>query len=137
MMTQEERDAQDAIARQAYINALPAKLAEYRYQKETGGITYNGIVTFGGDGITIPTDRDSRANMTGAYIKAKDNPDYTVDWKLPSGFVPLTASEIIAIADAVEAHVKDCFTAEAQVLQNIDNYTTIEEVKEAFDNAVS
>ena len=128
-MTQAERDAEDARAAQAVIDALPKYLAQYRYQIETGGITYNGM--------TIPTDRDSRNNMMGAYIKAKDNPNYTVDWKLPSGFVPLTASEIIAIADAVEAHVKDCFTAEAVVLANIDNYTTIAEVKQAFDNAVN
>lgn len=46
----------------------------------------------------------------------------------------LGAAQVIAISDAVQAHVSDCFARQAQVEANIASgaITTIHEVDEAF-----
>ena len=93
-----------------------AKIAEARWRAETGGITLNGT--------EIATDRESQALLTGAVLKAKDDPAYSVRWKARNGWVGLDAAKIIAIADAVRDHVQACFDKE-EVLQNqIDAVTT-------------
>lgn len=110
------------------INAelLPA-LTNYRYGKEIGGLSLNGV--------TIQTDRESRPNLIAAKITAASDPEYTIVWKTDSGFVPLNAQEITAVADAVRAHVENCFKAELAVTVDISNYATQQEVFDAFDQA--
>lgn len=102
-------------------------LADVRYQKEVGGIDINGTI--------IQTDRDSRSNLMGARILAKEDANYSVVWKTDTGFVSLGAANIIGIADAVGVHVRRCFAAESYVAQVIDDYTTREEIEEAFNDA--
>jgi len=106
---------------------LLPELAAYRYEIETGGITVNGI--------TIQTDRQARADITAARIKASEDSTYTTKWKTPDGFVTLDASTILTIADAVHNHVQSAFDAEATVEDEIDNgtLTTLSEVKARFD----
>lgn len=81
-----------------------AQLAAYRYEQETGGITVSGV--------PVDTGRDSQSLMTAARIIAKEDANYTVNWKGESGFVTLNAAAIIAIADAVRGHVQSCFDNE-------------------------
>jgi hypothetical protein len=95
--------AVDASQRQA---AIAAK----RYEIETGGIAVNGII--------IPTDRDTQMKMMAARIRAKEDAAYTVNWKTPAGFVPLNSNSVIAIADAMAAHVQACFDHEAALLDD-------------------
>lgn len=61
--------------------------------------------------LKVPTDAATQGVLTAAYVKAKANPNYTVPkWKIGVGvYVELTASQIIAIGDAAEAHVQQCF----------------------------
>mgnify|MGYP000199153969 CR=1 FL=1 len=113
----------DQAREQAIIDHLPA----YRYQKETGGITVNGV--------QIQTDRESRAILTGAYVRAKEDNLYTVRWKTPAGFVTLNAAQIIAISDAVADHVQKCYAAEADVYSDILSMTSKEDVETAFDQS--
>jgi hypothetical protein len=70
-----------------------------------------------------------------ARIIAKEDAGYTVNWKLPSGFVTLDAATIIALADAMRAHVQKCFDAEESVLATVNEYLTVQEIQEAFDAA--
>lgn len=92
--------------------ALIAYAADKRWQIEVGGISIGGI--------DVATDDRSKTMIMGARIKADSNPAFSTRWKTQAGFAVLTAGEIIAISDAVLAHVDACFTAEATVLAAIE-----------------
>jgi hypothetical protein len=86
-----------------------------RFSIETGGIVV--------DGKSIMTDRGSQSLISGAYNYVKENPDATVKFKTSSGFVELTAPQMITIANAVAAHVQASFAAEAEVHDQINDGT--------------
>jgi hypothetical protein len=81
------------------------------------------------NGIEVATDRESQALLMGAVLAAQDNPEYVVNWKAKNGWFQLDAATLIAIADAVRAHVQACFDKE-EVLQNqVDAATTVAELE--------
>lgn len=86
---------------------LNAYAASKRYAVETGGIVVNGV--------HIATDRASQSMITGAYNYVQANPEVTVKFKTAAGFVELTASQMVAVANAVGAHVQASFAAEGEV----------------------
>ena len=94
-----------------------SELAASRWHAETSGV--NGI----------RTDRESQSMITGAALKAMQDSEYTCKWKTEGGFVELTAVQILAIADAVRAHVQGCFDREAELLALVDAATTPEELE--------
>jgi hypothetical protein len=103
--------------------AQDAKLSEIaatRYEVEIGGITINDM--------KIATDRESRSLLTGAMLTATLDVDYTCQWKTAGGFVTLDAATILAVAQAVRAHVQACFDKEAELTAMIEAATTIAEV---------
>lgn len=94
-----------------YRAPLTVDLAAYatsrRYTVEVGGMRF--------DGLRYRTDREvGQAKIARAELKALANPAYTIpDFKTVDGFVSLSNAEIIALADALDAHVQACFSAEA------------------------
>ena len=69
------------------------------------------------EGMAIATDDVSQQRLTAAALAALLDPDLVLQWKLPDGrFIPLQAAQVIAIAQAVRAHVQACFDHEAQLL---------------------
>lgn len=93
-----------------------AEIAAARYNAEIAGVTINGV--------SIKTDRESQGLITGAALKALQDNTYTCKWKGIDGFVELTAPQIIAIADAVRAHVQSCFDHEAELVPLIESAET-------------
>lgn len=93
-------------------------LAARRYQAETGGTTLGGT--------PIATDRTTQGKVTAAYVKASADSNYTIAaWKGTDGtFSPLDAATIMAIADAIEAHIQACFAREATLSGQITAATT-------------
>lgn len=109
----------------------PADLAAYaaqcRWQKETGGIVVGGM--------PIATDDRSKMMITGARLKADADAGFTTQWKAGAAvFVTIDAATIIAISDAVLAHVSACFAIEASVISDIGTgaITTTVEIDAAF-----
>lgn len=98
-------------------------LAQWRWEKETGGITLGE--TF------IYTDRETQAKLTSAYIKAQANSEFTIDnWKFGANqFLTLDAQTIITIGDAIVAHVQACFDEEALYSSQVAEAETVEEVE--------
>lgn len=83
-----------------------AALAARRWQAETGGIVFMGM--------SIKTDEDTQRKITGAYVQATRDSGFVVKWKVAPGvFIDLDAAAIIAIGDAVTAHIQACFANEA------------------------
>ncbi len=97
-----------------------AELAASRYSEEVGGIVV--------DGVTIATDRESQAMITGAYVSLKQGLMQSVNWKGDDGWVTATLTEIEPIAQAVGHHIQACFTKESQLAAQVAAAETIEAV---------
>lgn len=89
------------------------QIATERYNREGVGITVDGSV--------FDTTRDGQALIAGAAVSAILDPTYTCNWKTGSGFVELTASQLIGIATAVRAHVQACFDRELTLLRALES----------------
>ena len=100
--------------------AFIAHVADLRYQHETSGVSLFGSM--------IKTDRESQATITGAWVKAKEDPTTTINWKAENGFTVLDAPTIIAAGDAVFGHVQACFTKEASLLEAAERATAVEDL---------
>ena len=98
-----------------------AEIAAARWEAEIAGVEAGGM--------TIKTDRESQALITGAALKAMQDEEYSCRWKTESGFVELTALQISAVADAVRTHVQGCFNREAELLPLIEAATSPEELE--------
>lgn len=98
-----------------------SEIAAARWAAETAGIDVNGF--------TVRTDRESQALITGAALKAMQDSTYSCRWKGVGGFVELTAPQILAIADAVRAHVQSCFDHESELVALVDAAETVEAVE--------
>lgn len=80
-------------------------------------------------GMAIRTDRESQAMITGAALKAIQDPTYICNWKTEAGFMELNASQIIAIADVVRQHVQNCFDREQVLIVAVDAAQTFSEIQ--------
>ena len=101
--------------------AKKQEIAAARYAAEIAGVAVGGV--------TVRTDRESQALITGAALKATQDGTYSCTWKAESGFVTLNAGTIIAVADAVRTHVQTCFDAEAAKCMLIDAAQTVEDIE--------
>jgi len=96
-------------------------LASLRYQHETAGITLSGM--------TIETDRESQALITGAYCTSLLNPAVMIDWKGVNGWTQIDAATIAGIAASVSIHVQACFSKERVLSEALDAAETVEGVQ--------
>jgi hypothetical protein len=87
----------------AYAAAQKAQIEARRYAAETGGISVAGVA--------VLTSRDSQAMIAGATAAAKDGVIASFNFKAATGWVTLTADQVIAIGRAVATHVQTCFSA--------------------------
>ncbi|NVO00770.1 MAG: DUF4376 domain-containing protein [Geobacteraceae bacterium] len=102
--------------RQIKLNAL----AEYRYEREIGGVTINDLV--------ISTDRESQSLLTSACLTVQMTPAAIINWKSPTGWVKLNKTAIELIALAVSTHVQACFTVEESHDSAIKKLTTVDQI---------
>lgn len=98
-----------------------SELAAYRYEKETSGITLNGVA--------IETNRESQALINGAWSFSQLNPAVLIDWKGANGWIQIDAATIAAIAGAVATHVQACFSTERVHAEAIAALETSEAVQ--------
>lgn len=92
---------------------LVAHAADRRWQKEVGGI----IVA----GIPVATDDRSKLMITGARLAAMADPAWTTVWHgSDGGTYPLNVAAMVAISDAVQAHVNGTFETFASVKAAIE-----------------
>lgn len=103
-MTAGEKAARDELIAAQWADQIAAR----RFQVETGGVTL--------EGVQINTDRDSQSLLTGAAFAASLDPGYHIKWKAATGFVDLSAQQIIGVASAVRAFVQSCFDRESELL---------------------
>jgi hypothetical protein len=104
-------------------SALIAYAADLRWQREVGGITVGGV--------PVATDDRSKLMIAGARIAASADPDWVTLW---DGEHAVDAATMIAISDAVQAHVNAVFSTFASVKAAIlaGEITTRDQVKSAM-----
>jgi hypothetical protein len=105
LITAEAKAAEAAAAQRAAIKAR-------RDVAIASGITVGGV--------TVATDDQSQSRVMGAAVAAMLDPGYSVQWKTASGFVTLSAPQVIGLATAIRAHVQACFDREAALLAALD-----------------
>lgn len=113
--TQEEEDDYVEMWMNTRRTDIMPALADRRWQAEVGGTTVGGI--------PVSTDRESQSKLTAAFVQADKNPAFNIpNWKVaPGTFVTLDATTIIALGNAVTAHVQACFDREAELCNEILN----------------
>lgn len=111
--------------------AAPVSLGDYaaeaRWRKEVGGVTIAGA--------PVATDDRSKQMIIGARIAVDADPNWSTQWVGADGAIyPVDAAAIIAISNAVQAHVNACFATYASVKAAIDagTITTTAEIDAAF-----
>jgi hypothetical protein len=129
-MSQESVAAVDAILEdlpRLRQRDLVAYAADKRWRVEVGGISV--------DGVPVATDDRSKVMVIGARVAAQASPDWTTVWHGADGQTyPLNAAAMIAISNAVEAHVNATFATFATVKAGIDagEITTTAAIDAAF-----
>ncbi|MGB3044204.1 MAG: DUF4376 domain-containing protein [Xanthobacteraceae bacterium] len=109
------------------VDELSAYAADARWRKEIGGVAVAGV--------PVATDDRSKQMIIGARIAADSDPGWTSQWVGADGSIyPLDAAAVIAISNAVQAHVNACFATYASVKTEIDagTITTMQEIDAAF-----
>lgn len=118
---------QDVLTPFGMFADLSAYAADARWRNETGGITIAGV--------PVATDDRSKQMIIGARVAADADPNWTSQWVGADGAIyPIDAAAIIAISNAVQAHVNACFATFATVKAEIDAgaITTTAEIDAAF-----
>ncbi len=127
---------EDVTEDEVYSDTIPAPtfdqivsdkllaLADYRYQRETAGITLNGT--------KIDTDDRCKILLNSAYTSLKNGFCTAKQWKTEQGWINVTLTEIEPIVKAVDAYIQDCFNNEESHQTAIKALTTIDAVN-AYD----
>lgn len=102
-------------------NIMQQKVTEYRWQKETGGITV-------GDAI-IATSIEDQNRIISVIANAALAEVTEVDFKTANGWITLTVDQIKGIAAAIALHVQMCFTKERAISEVINSLETVEEIE--------
>lgn len=116
----------EVFAQQFPGGMLSVYAADARWRRETGGITVAGV--------PVATDDRSKQMIIGARVAANADPDWSTLWVGADGEIyPIDAPAIIAISDAVQAHVNACFATYASVRAEIEagTITTTAEIDAA------
>ena len=103
-------------------------LADYRWQRETGGVTLSS-------GVRIHTDQNTQSKITSMILGLSSGLVVEpISWKAQNGWVSLSQADMFAMAGAVTKHVRKCFVAEEYVLGLLAESDTVN-VAVAFDQA--
>lgn len=109
------------------IAELIAYAAAARWTKETAGISVGGV--------PIATDDRSKIMIIGARVAAEANASWATVWIGNDGAAyPVNAAQMIAISDAVQAHVNLVFVTFSDIKADIEAevITTAAEINAAF-----
>jgi len=99
-------------------------VSKIRWQKEVSGIT----VTINDNTYSIDTTRDGRnLYYTSLQLNAP-----TYNWKFREGYATITNTDLQNIVTAINQHVQDCFTEEANRITEIMSKTTAEDLEPLF-----
>lgn len=101
-------DGAGNISKKASAGADPyMAIAAARYDREMAGLKISGML--------IDTSDRSKTLINGSALKALRDPNYVLRWKTESGFIDLSSTQVMEIADAVSDFVQACFDREDEL----------------------
>lgn len=106
---------------------LATYAADVRWRKEVGGVLVADV--------HVATDDRSKQMIMGARIAAEADSGFTTPWVGSDGSITtLNSTQVIAISNAVLAHVQSCFATFTTVMTGIDDntITTRDQIDAAF-----
>jgi len=98
-----------------------AKIAELRWQEETGGYMYNGH--------EFHSDRESQDRVFQAYIASINEPTFTTIWKTKTGWLKMTASDFITLYNEFQAFLQGLYQKEKALQEQVQAATTVDELE--------
>lgn len=102
--------------------ALKAKVAAQRWEREMSGVVINGL--------PVATDDRTRGVLVGAYARAVKDSNYAVsNFKSGEVYVSLSNAEIIAIGELVADFIQSCFDQNQVIDAEIDALASFEEAQ--------
>lgn len=100
---------------------LADQVTQKRWEVETGGIILAG-------GTEVKTGLDDQNRINCVIVNAARAGFTEVDFKSATGWVTISLANLEAIADAVSAHVQQCFSAERAHHEAIEQLSTPEAI---------
>lgn len=94
--------------------SLKARIAEIRWQRETGGVEVM-------PGIVFPTTRDVVTRPAIELQRAEAiGSGYSKEFVIKSQVITINLSQLRAVVAAIDAHIAACFAWEAALIKRID-----------------
>jgi len=98
-----------------------AKIADLRWQEETGGYMYNGH--------EFHSDRESQDRFFQAFIASINDPTFTTIWKTKTGWLEMTASDFIELYNEFQTFLQGLYQKEKALQEQVEAATTIDELE--------
>lgn len=98
-----------------------AKIADLRWQEETGGYMYNGH--------EFHSDRESQDRFFQAFIASINDPTFTTIWKTKTGWLEMTASDFITLYNEFQAFLQGLYQKEKALQEQVQAAATIDELE--------
>ena len=112
-----------AVNLESLRQEMLARNADYRWQREVGGIDFYGYPERIPP-IPIHTDRDSQVAIFAAALRGQNE-----TWKAKDGeWYPLSAHELALLSESIAQHKRICFETEAEFASMIKGCDTFAEL---------
>lgn len=119
-----DENIEDEASINAQADTRRHQIAARRYREECRGVVIAGR--------RYDSDRKSQGRVTGAVVAAQQalsaNAPFSLRWKTRDGWVALDAQQMVAMANAVLAHVQACFDRESELLDAVETGTYSDEM---------
>lgn len=109
----------DSIFMEEQRNLLRQKVAEIRWEKQTGGFKTPA-------NMYVRTDEESIADIT--FLAACAQDDQKITYKAINGYYDLMGDQVRALLSLAHAHVQTCFDNDKRLSDLIGQCTTLEEL---------
>lgn len=105
-------------------DSLRAAIAQARWERSQSGCAW--------EGRSIRTTEDDKTAITQAVVLAQTatalGQPFSVQWKLPTGFIELTASQVVSLGLTVGAFIQQWFAWEASLVARIQAGESLDQV---------
>lgn len=105
----------EGVAIESLLSAYKDILASTRYDRECGGIKFNGLTAY--------TDKQAQASITSTITLLQLSSIKTTKFKFVDGWQELDLNGIIQLGVIIATHVQICFNVEEQIIAKLKLYT--------------
>lgn len=101
----------EGVAREALLGKYKEQLAAVRYDRECGGVKFNGMTAF--------TDKQAQASITSTMVMFQTGVIKTTKFKFVDGWQELDTNSLTQLGITVATHVQICFNVEEDLVNKL------------------